>query len=498
MAPYAPTMASSAPLLQPQRRSKSSILTEEVEVSPISNDSPHSQVGTTTKGTETSHTTVHEFHGRHQLSMSIVTTIIDDDDDDDSLALFEESDFSRDTWGNVIYEKMTDAPRTIGVAVVVAFALFHPLVFLAGAATAVGAVHMIGQGYDFISESKVFCCETATTQVVVAAEKKQQQLGEARADSSVPSTVLAQNPTFETLKSDDDEHEFLETSRGDWLPRHFPSLREQVTHHDVEFDGLNALEFFHVFFGDEAPYTFKEFQKQRGDIDIEYGSWKRVVPSPTPLSLHPEALSCDTTLYNLDCYERSLSFKTETKSYFGPPYAQAVKTQRVHLHKRLMIMESRTELENIPFCDRFFLIERWVLNAPKTTSGSKKLATLSVHAQVFFTKQCAFEQQILAKSSTTLAEVVTSWCEMATQALEITMQHKLERERREQQEAVEDCVEVEQDSEGKALVLCDATPFFPPMMVVSAPPRPPSNRSLKSLKRSVVQRMIRKSSSSIQ
>lgn len=53
---------------------------------------------------------------------------------------------------------------------------------------------------------------------------------------------------------------------------HFPALETQLVK-QVPFPGLNAEEFFDVFFSDEAPYSFKEFQKKRGDVDVEFGKW---------------------------------------------------------------------------------------------------------------------------------------------------------------------------------------------------------------------------------
>ena len=59
------------------------------------------------------------------------------------------------------------------------------------------------------------------------------------------------------------------------LDRHFPPLEKQVVH-QVEFPGLHTEEFFRVFFADDAPYSMRDFQIKRGDVDVVYGEW--VVP----------------------------------------------------------------------------------------------------------------------------------------------------------------------------------------------------------------------------
>jgi hypothetical protein len=259
---------------------------------------------------------------------------------------------------------------------------------------------------------------------------------------------------------------------------------------DVQFEGLNALEFFKVFIGDDAPYTFKEFQKQRGDIDIEYGSWIPLSTTPQSLSMHPQAPSSEIPLHSFTSYERTLSFKTLTKSYFGPAYAFVFKKQRIHVHKRLMILESRVELKDIPFCDRFFVLERWILHSPKLKE--RKLSFLNVHSQVFFTLPCSFESQIRTKSLSTLKDIITSWCQMAQQVLKITVKHKLERQERRRQahNEGEDCIEVTHSESSGSVVVGDENlapaGFFPT--------EEHRSRSLKSLKRNVLQRMVRKSS----
>jgi hypothetical protein len=43
---------------------------------------------------------------------------------------------------------------------------------------------------------------------------------------------------------------------GDWLDVHFPPLGAKVAT-DVHFEGLNALESYKVFIGDDTPNTFK-------------------------------------------------------------------------------------------------------------------------------------------------------------------------------------------------------------------------------------------------
>jgi len=219
------------------------------------------------------------------------------------------------------------------------------------------------------------------------------------------------------------------------ITAHFPPLETEVV--TAEFPGLNALEFFHVFLSDAAPYSFKEFQQTQGDVNIEYGQWRK--NDLKSFSFHPNtdaSMMEKMPLPTCSKKDRVLAFKTLTKSYFGPAYASATKTQRVaKFSTRLVIIESRTELFDIPYCDRFFVLERWILEAVKhdgtasTNSSMLYTTKISVSVEVFMLKACPWEKQIRQKTLSTVSDLVTSWAEKAKQALDLTLQNKLERMR---------------------------------------------------------------------
>ena len=220
------------------------------------------------------------------------------------------------------------------------------------------------------------------------------------------------------------------------IQEHFPTLEHQVAR-DVEFRGINALELFEVFFSDNAPYSMKDFQKSRGDIDIEYSGWKRRC-SDDPISFHPKARDqVDLKAFPTSSRkERIQTFKTLTKSYFGPAYADATKTQRAtKLSSRLVIIESKTQLSSIPYSDRFFVLERWIIESIKEKENCSDSVPIliktkvSVSVEVFMTSSCSFESQIRSKSLSTVDEIVSSWSEKARRALQLTLKQKLERMR---------------------------------------------------------------------
>ena len=81
--------------------------------------------------------------------------------------------------------------------------------------------------------------------------------------SSSGETPLPQDPSL--LESTEQALE--------WVNHYYPTLSFQNIE-NVEFKGLNSLEFFDVFLADDAPFTFCEFQKKRQDKNIRYGKWE--------------------------------------------------------------------------------------------------------------------------------------------------------------------------------------------------------------------------------
>ncbi len=289
------------------------------------------------------------------------------------------------------------------------------------------------------------------------------------------------------------------------IDRYFPPLEICVIH-SVKLPGLDSTsQFFNVFFADDAPYSMKDFQKRRGDVDIVYEPWedccqctttmlveddgngkdellfsfkqgdgssdigefghvcrmiksmllRRVMPSHdfisgvTPYFLLTEPLPRSATR------QRTLKFNTLTKSYFGPAYAKATKVQRVTQlqNDRILVIENVTQLAEIPFSDRFRVLERWILEVVEegdlceTPSTSKDSATpsaastefetvrtktackLAVYAEMQMLKPCSWEPQIRKKASETFTDVATDWCKSAVVALAATEEQKRKRQR---------------------------------------------------------------------
>ena len=362
---------------------------------------------------------------------------------DSSVGHFDPADFITTNWKST----MGIIPP-VGFAVMASgFALFHPVLFVAGALTAfgtVGAIHAMRETYDF-------CFDGSLCNVVEEDEEKKtkkvdddmdplsevtfastdedsdqilQQLVNVNEDLTENACAPAAPEKLSFRRSDPSK---LETKEAlEWVNHYYPPL-EFTAVDKIEFDGLNALEFFNVFFANDAPYTFEEFQKKRQDKDIEYGLWEDLHRVQQP-SLHQKALSC--TDLSLSFQERILNFKAKTNNYFGPPYATTCKVQRALVaSKHLLVLESKTRISDVPFSDRFHLMERWVVTADK--QEDRYVASLSIYTQVFFTSGCPFQSKIKSASKDTYFEIAENWCTMAHEALILTEEHRLKRLRSE-------------------------------------------------------------------
>ena len=349
---------------------------------------------------------------------------------------FDAQDFVSSNWKHAV-----DIIPPVGFAVVASgIMLFHPFLFVAGAITAFGTMHAMGATQDYCFDGSLFHVftggEAATeapknandtsaaepvSEVTFAlseddetTERTVLKFGE---QSSMLSTIPESASIFRKNPSALDAQDSLK-----WVEHHYPTLSNTAVE-NVELAGLNAIEFFRVFFANDAPYTYEEFQKKRNDKDIQYGCWEKLDHVQQP-SLHPHALSC--TDLSLRFQERILKFHAKTNTYFGPPYAPTTKVQRCLIaSKRLVVLESKTTVTDIPFSDRFHVMERWVVTAEKR--DNRYVSLLSIHSEAFFTKKCPFESKIKSTSKETVLEIAKQWCEMAQEALKLTEAHRVKR-----------------------------------------------------------------------
>lgn len=399
-----------------------------------------------------------------------------DDSSVGSAGYFEPSDFDASNWKRAL----NDA-SALGLAfVALAAAIVHPLLFIAGAVATLGTATAAHRGYDYYYtneddspswrywlnfDSNFFGNKKGEDEGLPKANKnspdqmkttrKSDELTAERnisvgtlgdgtpvalhsASVESPSKPSRRQSSKATLSKADQQH---------WLERCYPHLKNTVVKCGGAFVGLNTIEFFHVFFDDDAPYNFKLFQEKRGDIGIQYGSWEQL-PTVGAVSMFPSAseivLNFPPDFLYHSFQRRTLTCKSKTNAFFGPPYANTTKTQRcLIVNRRLAVVESKTVLSEIPFSDRFYVMERWIITADKVEN--RYIAHVTASCDVIFTESCPFEQQIKTKSTSTITDIVTSWCKMATEAIKLTEKAKLNRLQRTLGEDDDDETDFEND-----------------------------------------------------
>lgn len=350
---------------------------------------------------------------------------------------YEKTDFSKKNWAEESNNTQRNYPMCGATALATATVISHPLIFVAGAATAVwivGLYHTVDHGYNYFSGDQESVNDTflgVPDEVPLRATTTQQHEHSPQSSqtSTIPNPPSHETQTTKQEKSSRDRTREYHITLRDIIKTNFPPLKVKVAT-GVPFMGLNAEEFFDVFFSDKAPYSFEAFQKTRGDVDIKYSNWETAIDDSFPNMLAHK--SYNVPLPRINEKERKCTFRTLTKSYFGPAYASASKVMKfTTVGKNLLVLDARTKLSGIPYGDRFYVEERWVIESVKDCSVKDKAiysSKLSVYVEVKMIKKFPGEQQIKKKTLSTMTEMLDAWCQRATAALHLA---EMERKKRE-------------------------------------------------------------------
>lgn len=443
---------------------------------------------------------------------------------------FEPSDFL--PWEE-LYSRAEYAPH-VGFAVVAGgFACLHPFVFFAGVVTAFGALRAATHTYEYamcstttdkqqqqiVKEDNVRSTSTLISTMkscdcppniigfnfnknngnnIADTEKTAHSITK---DDDVPALAetASSSSTVESLSENVADGDFIDNNNNynidvvsssvpfimqspskrkvdeestdpiKWIKGKNPDLPTIALDY-VEFRGLNANEFFDVFFADDAPFGFPAFHKLRRDKEVQYGTWDTVTTTHTSSDSDsnintPNNNNIVSNINNNDdaipssiiVKERAVKYHAKTNSFLGPPYAPTTKTQRAYFSTKFLVIEIKTTLKDIPFCNRFYLIERWIIDgtgtgaAPSSNRNGNSSRTncnknrknelkqhhntqkdhnnnpskashshciyLTVTSKVYFTDECPFESVVVKESAKQISEISKSWNTMAQDGL---------------------------------------------------------------------------------
>ncbi|KAL3915499.1 MAG: hypothetical protein SGILL_005624 [Bacillariaceae sp.] len=295
-------------------------------------------------------------------------------------------------------------------------------------------------------------------------------------DSSKRSSIMQNHQSASALSLSHHQNNLDKTQQAlQWVQDFYPPLPTMALER-IEFHGLNANEFFDVFFSDAAPFGFQAFHKIRRDKNVRYGLWETLEGVKKPCLLAQAPIIADdqgnssSTTSVPPVQERIVEYDAKTNSFLGPPFAKTTKVQRaLQVSKRLLVMEMKTSLSDIPFSKNFYIMERWLVTseshpeefpsscgsdtkkkkqrgrnsktpqaATATTTphhhhhhhGKRKMtstAFLTITSQVVFTQTCAFESTILKESAKQIKEISSQWNKMAQEGLKRTEETRRQR-----------------------------------------------------------------------
>jgi hypothetical protein len=202
------------------------------------------------------------------------------------------------------------------------------------------------------------------------------------------------------------------------------------------------------------------------------------VPKPCLLPNAPSIGPADSAsvVHVPSVLERIVEYEAKTNSFMGPPFAKTTKVQRaLQISKKLFVLEVKTTLADIPFCNRFYVMERWVvqseshpITAQEAVVGNKKngkkrdnhgrspsnasghhagskmtsCAYLTVTSQTIFTQSCPFETTIVKESAKQISDICTQWNKLAQEGLKRTEETR--RQRLQEEEEVQQLGEAEE------------------------------------------------------
>lgn len=417
---------------------------------------------------------------------------------------FEPTDFL--PWEE-LYSKAEYAPH-VGFAMVAGgFACLHPFVFFAGVVTAVGAARAAGATYEYATSTKQrptqtrgfeeddssandlhIPCDCFPTAIQFNDAKREISTTHLKQGDEDSFPILAKRcsscSTIASTVGDSSEEAHMKAEIADdyttsipstikspskvqqttgknfnpicWVTDNFRVL-PNIALENIEFRGLNANEFFDVFFADDAPFGFPAFHKLRRDKEVQYSSWNDGVTSD---KLHSNSIEFPPSIV---AKERAVQYDAKNNSFLGPAYAPTKKIQRAYfVSKKMLVIEIMVTLSDIPFSKQFYLIERWIIDGTRTAletytnsnRNSRKKNTkqqsgnistkvssshcvyLTISSEVYFTRECPFESTVRKESTKQICEISKCWNAMAQAGLKRTEETRTKRLRQKEKERI--------------------------------------------------------------
>eukprot|EP00742_Colponemidia_sp_Colp-10_P007997 GILJ01008629.1.p1 GENE.GILJ01008629.1~~GILJ01008629.1.p1 ORF type:complete len:495 (+),score=60.65 GILJ01008629.1:84-1487(+) len=190
----------------------------------------------------------------------------------------------------------------------------------------------------------------------------------------------------------------------------------------------NVQKFFATFFADNAVFPWIEFQKQRGDRDLEMSAW------------------VDSAELG---FTRELKFRAEVKgSPIGPSSTRVHKVQRYRWEneQRKLCIESSLSSLDVPYGDHFTVEDRWVVTAQEDNAEK---CMLQVYQWCNFTKSTWWKKTIESRAKSEGSDAVEKWLSIAKTYLQSAAPKPVEKVAKPLPHALETATNVAKDIEAR-------------------------------------------------
>ncbi|KYQ89324.1 GRAM domain-containing protein [Tieghemostelium lacteum] len=160
---------------------------------------------------------------------------------------------------------------------------------------------------------------------------------------------------------------------------------------------VSVVNFFRALCSDQCNFAFN-YHAKRGDSDIVVKNWA-----------HRDRFG---TI-------RELEYVAPVNSPIGPPKTRIQETQRYHLLRSKLIIETDTIMLDIPYGDHFRIEAKW-----ECTETSPETCKLNIHLCVRFIKKTWFKSKIETSTIKESKNSFTQWVTLAKQEIQKLLQIK--------------------------------------------------------------------------
>ncbi|XP_011032099.1 PREDICTED: GRAM domain-containing protein 1A isoform X2 [Populus euphratica] len=158
---------------------------------------------------------------------------------------------------------------------------------------------------------------------------------------------------------------------------------------------IKVVEFFNLFFSDDAASFVESFHSRCGDKEFRCSLWY-----PNEEFGHA----------------RDVSFQHPIKIYFGAKFGSCQEVQKFRVYRNSnLVIETSQQISDVPFGDCFCVEGLW--DVTRDRNGSNEGCILRIYVDVVFSKKIIFKGKIVQSTVEECREAYAIWINMAHELL---------------------------------------------------------------------------------